>query len=229
MIHQKLLIWVTSDCNLSCPLCNQSHSIELNPGYQMSIAEVKKIVSSCKRRGIHFSVIELIGGEPSMWKNIKEGIKLLNEITDDIFFVTNGSNSELVIGLGLKHWILSTSQATKKQLLEYKDHFPKMGFNSHSHKRVPLTPVPDTIPAECVVGISPFNSNIKENGVAYLRGKVYYCNLAFAASNLVPVTDDMVCDFEDDFITKFADKKFDKEICQYCLCNSKVWNKLPVE
>ena len=226
MINLKLLVWVTSDCNLTCPLCNQFHSMGINLGYHMPLNEVKNLVESCKRRNIHFSVIELIGGEPTLWVNLKEGIKILNEITDDIFFVTNGQNPELVISLGLKHWIVSTSQATKAQWERFKGHTDKIICNVHQHKIVPVNAIPNSIPAVCVVAVDPFNPIQRENGIGYLRGKMYYCNLAFALSDRVPLTDDMWCDLEDDFVTKFSNKTFDKEICKYCLCNGKVWSQI---
>lgn len=226
MVNLKLLIWVTSDCNLKCPLCNQNYTIIMNPNYQMSMKELRHIIDSCKSRGIHFSVIELIGGEPTLWKHLKEGVKALKEITDDVFFVTNGNNPELVTSLGLKHWIVSTSQCTQAQLERFAGYHDKIKYNAHAHRKVPDIPFPNVLPAYCVVDRSPFDPNIKENGIGYLFGKVYYCNCGYALSDKTPITDDVVCDFEDDFVTKFAEKKWDKPMCQRCLCNDYVWRQL---
>jgi hypothetical protein len=198
----------------------------LNPDYQMGMDELKNIISSCKRRGIHFSIIELIGGEPTLWVNLQEGVEALKEITDDLFFVTNGNNPELVMSLGLKHWIVSTSQASPEQVKKYECCSSQFLRNDHHHKKVPTVPVPNSLPADCVVDRDPFNPVQLENGMAYLKGNVYYCNLGFALSDRVPLTSDMICNFEDDFVTKFSNKKFDKKICQYCLCNGNVWRAI---
>jgi hypothetical protein len=193
----------------------------------MPMSEVQHIVDSCKKRGIYFSVIEITGGEVTLWENLEEGVEALWEITDDIFFVTNGNNPKRVINLGLKHWILSTSQATKEQIKEYKNYLPQMGVNGHAHKPVYREPILGTLPAMCVAGISPFNSKVRENSIEYLKGKVYYCNSIFPLSCKMPLTDDLVCDFEDDFLTKYKNRRFDKKVCQICLCNSRVWSRVP--
>lgn len=221
----KLHIWVSSECNLSCPLCNEKNTICMNRGYQMDLAEIDSIVESCKQRNIRFSVIELIGGEVTLWKNFREGVRRFKEISDDLFLVTNGNNQQLLRET-VGHWITSTSQASKKQIEEVKDIPSRATFNTHSHKPVPVEPMEGVLPADCVVDRSPSNPSIKENGLVYIRGKVYYCCTTFALSDRVPLTDDMWCSFEDDFIAKFAVKTFDKEICKYCLCNSKIYSRL---
>ena len=226
MINLKLLIWVTSDCNLKCPLCNQNYTIITHLNYQMSMEELRHIIDSCKVRGIRFSNIELIGGEPTLWKHLRDGVEALKEITDDVWFVTNGNDPELVISLGLKHWIVSTNQCTQAQLERFAGHYDKIKYNPCAHKIVPDIPLPDSLPAICNVSHSPFNSSIEENGLGYLFGDVYYCNCIVALGDMTPITNDLICRFEDDFVMKFAEKKFDKPACQRCLCNDKVWTRI---
>lgn len=224
----KFLIWVTSDCNMSCPLCNQAHTMRTHKGYQMSMKEVFGIVESCKKRGIHFEDIELIGGEPTLWINLKEGVKELKKITDHIFFVTNGTNPEIPPASGVDRWVVSISQVTrenKKVFAKYGT--SKMKFTGHYHKKVPDKPLDGVLPADCVASRCTFPPHQPENNIVYLKGKMYYCNLVVGLSDRLPIEEDTVCDFEDDFLSFFKDKKFDKEMCRYCLCNHKVWKLLP--
>jgi hypothetical protein len=225
---KRLVIWVTSVCNLSCKFCNQRYTMDNNPEYQMSIDEVKYIVNSCLERGIHFDIIEITGGEPSLWENITEGVPLLNQITKTLTLVTNGNNPDLIISLGLKGWGVSATQATKEQLAKFDRVRDRAFINGHTHKQVPFVPIEDSLPAACCVRGDPdLHAMAGEvNSMMYIRGNVYYCNCAFALQERIPLNEDVVCKFEDDFVAKFINKQYDQEMCKYCLCNSNVWNKI---
>lgn len=218
----RLLIWVTSECNLSCKWCNQAFTMKSYSHYQMSQQEVIHIVNSCERRGIRFDVIELTGGESSLWKNIEFGAKWFSTICDQVTLVTNGNNPGLIKSLGLQSWIVSESQATSEQMEQYKDVSNKVVINSHEHKKSPAIAVKGVLPADCCVKIDSYG--IAQNLIEYIKGKIYYCCTAFAISQYVKLTPDLVCDFEDDFLQRFSEKKYNKEICKYCLCNTKIWN-----
>jgi organic radical activating enzyme len=215
-----MVIWTTSDCTLHCEYCNQGYTIEQNKDYQMSMNEVNYIVDSCKKRDIHFGVIELGGGEPTLWVNLKEGIEKFRSICDEVYLTTNGNNPELVISLGLKAWTVSVSQATKKQLAKYEPYKDRIIFNNHSHHSLPEEPI--GLPGICCV--KAFRDGTPENCLSYICGKVYYCCLAFANTRKAVMSDNIICDFEDDFLTKFSDKTFEEDICNYCVCNAKIFD-----
>lgn len=222
----RLYIWVTSKCNLACPYCSQKYTMSQNKGYEMNLAEVRYIVDSCHERGLHFRTIELTGGEASLWKHLEAGFKQFSTICDTVTMATNGNNPERVIALGMKSWIVSASQASPEQLQKYHTTVPKgrISFNTHKHKKPPSEAMKDVLPAVCCTRVTP--SGEHQVTMEYLRGKVYYCCDAFAHTEYVKVTDDIVCDFEDDFVGKFSNKDYNKEICRYCLCNQRVWNQL---
>jgi len=117
----NLSIWVTSNCNLNCKLCVAKHTMQINKGYEMPLSEVEYIVDSCKKRSIRPAIIDLTGGEPSLWGNIKEGVELLKKICDSVSLTTNGNNPELIMSLGLKEIVVSSSQATAEQLRKYDE------------------------------------------------------------------------------------------------------------
>lgn len=223
-MNTRFYIWVTSDCNLACPYCIQKYTMLQNKGYEMSLEEVKHIVDSCKKRGIHFTEIELTGGEASLWAHLEEGYKLFSTICDSVTLATNGNNPERVLALGMKTWIVSASQATPAQMKKYQHVRHLLTVNSHKHKKMPTSPVQGVIPSVCCTRINP--QGVPQIAIEYIRGKVYYCPDCFAHSEHVEMTPDLVCDFEGDFLTRFTNKTYDKEICKYCLGNQKIWNQL---
>lgn len=220
----RLLIWVTSKCNLRCPNCSQAYTMKINKQYEMPIYEVDVIVKSCLERKIHFDIIELTGGEASLWTFLEYGFAEFSKVSDMVTMVTNGNNPERVKSLGMKTWIVSASQATKEQLKQYEG-LSNVHYNSHQHKKLPDKPFDNVLPASCCVSRTPDGLH-PQNALEYIRGKVYYCCDAFAHSEKTGLTDDIVCSFEEDFIKKFSDKKYDKEICRWCLCNGKIWSQL---
>ena len=218
----RFMIWVTSDCTLNCKWCSQRYTRRKHDGYQMSMDEIEYIVNNCQRRGLYFDAIEITGGEPSLWKNLEYGVRRFSYICDSVTLVTNGNNPERIKSLGLKEWIVSTSQATGEQLESYKD-TPAI-YNTHEHREPPTEPFEDVLPADCCVSLTP-DGACPQNLIMYLKGKVYYCCNAYALSEFTG-EEGIVCSFEDDFNVLFLDKTYDKEICKYCICNHNVWNRL---
>jgi hypothetical protein len=209
--------------------------MEDTKGYQMSLEEVHYIVDSCKARGLHFDIIEITGGEASLWKGIKEGVPLFATICDMVTLATNGNNPELIRSLGLKTFILSQSQATPAQMKQYEDIVHTLTINNHQHKKMPEKPFDNVLPSSCATTVTPpipcVPKGVPRGGLPqatfeYVKGKVYNCPDCYTHLQYVPATDDIVCDFEDDFVSKFYNKNFNKEICRYCLGNHKVWNKI---
>ena len=220
----RILIWVTSMCSLDCKWCSHKYTRTQYSDYQMQMEEVRMFVDSCKARHIHFDVIELTGGEASLWDNLEEGIELFKQVSNDITLVTNGNNPDRIINLNLKHWIVSSSQASSSQLLKYEPYNSKINYNSHQHKKPPTTAVPNSLPANCCVLKDVFGRT--QDSMLYLKGKVYYCCNAFPITEYINIDDEIVCDFEDDFVSKMSNKSFTHPVCQYCICNVKVWERI---
>lgn len=225
-MNVRMLIWVTSNCTLSCKWCNQKYTMEQNAGYEMSLEEVSYIVASCKERGIRFHVIELTGGEASLWTHLEAGVQLFKQICDSVTLATNGNNPDRILALNLPTWIVSESQATPAQMEKYHKVRSKLTINSHAHKQPPQEFIPAELclPAICCTGSDP--EGIPQISIEYIRGEVYYCCTAFALTEFTGKYERLVCDFEEDFLQKYAARRFDLDICQYCICNAKIWNLL---
>jgi hypothetical protein len=142
-----------------------------------------------------------------------------------VTLATNGNDPERIKALGLKTWIVSESQATPEQMEHYKDLRHRLTINGHTHKKMPTAPHNDVLPAACCTNVSPWGE--PQATFEYVKGKVYNCPDCYAHLEYVPVNDDICCDFEDDFVTKFMNKSYDKEICRWCLGNGRVWAQTP--
>lgn len=221
----RLIIWVISVCNLSCRLCGMSNTINQNHEYQMSMEEVDMIVESIKRRNIKIHVIELSGGEPTMWPILKEASEKFKTVCDELTLITNGNTPQKIIDLNLPRWAVSSSQANSTQLDQYKPYNHKIVYNNHQHVVPPEDPIKGVLPASCCVRSHPFTGQ-EQNSIFYQKGKVYYCCFTNEIKRKVPITDDLVCDFEEDFIIKFSNKDYNKPMCEYCICNSRIFTKI---
>jgi uncharacterized radical SAM superfamily Fe-S cluster-containing enzyme len=223
-MQTTLLLWVTSKCNLKCPLCSVKYIQKLLPDYEMSIEEVKEIIRSSKERNIHYGMIHYGGGEPTVWKHLKEATQLFYEsgITDHITLISNGTNPDKIFDIShmLPCYAISSTQCSKDQLNTFKNSGHKILYNNTEHVNLITKPQSNTLPALCCNACDYLSK--ETNQVHYINGKIYYCCYALVISEIVGLTLDLFCDFKDDFISKFADKIYDKNICQYCLCNSKV-------
>lgn len=229
----SLALFVTGLCSLKCPNCNQRVTRNALANYWMQKSELEHIVSSCKRRNIHFRTIEITGGEPSLWPILEWGLKFLNEsgIADYVTFVTNGNNAREVARLARRQSIcytVSSSQATKLQIEEHKRHGPdNVSWNEHQHRSLPKAVVQDSLPAICSQQTDRLGQAMSQ--LSYIQGNIYYCCLAYANSAIVGSDPRYVCSFDDDFVSHFAKRKFDVPICSVCVCNEKVWNTIKMD
>lgn len=224
----NLLIWVTSHCNLKCHLCMVKYSQSLMPDYEMGLEEVIHIINSSKERGFHYDMITLTGGEPTQWTYLKEGVRLFyrSGITDHISLISNGSHPQAIFEISemLSSYAISATQASEYHLQLFRNSGHRIIYNNETHKELPIKPILDTLPARCCNWLDQLGREV--NQVFYVREKVYYCCMVLVESKHEEITEDLCCSFEDDFIQYYKDKRYDKRICQYCLCNEKVWDSL---
>lgn len=222
-----MVLWVTSRCNLDCPLCNQQAARRKYPDYEMSKGELKEFLYSCRRRGITFSGVEIAGGEPSAWPLLGWGLRELRRtsISPFITFITNGNDAEHVASVAAKHEVtysVSTTQTTPEQVAIHRAKGVGVTWNDHAHRPVPQSPVPDSLPAECSQRRDRTGRIVRH--LLYFNGYVYYCCMALANSLIVGDDPRYRCRYDEDFVEFFSDRKFDVPICSVCLCNEKVWN-----
>jgi len=161
-----------------------------------------------------------------MWKYLEERVILFSRICDNVTLATNGNNPERILALGLKTWIVSASQATPEQLKKHQGVLKKLTVNKHSHKKMPTSPIPNTLPSICCTVVDPITKGA-QRAIEYIRGTIWICPDACSHVTRLGLDPNLYsCSFEEDFLTRFDDSKNSQEICQYCLGNQKVWNKI---
>lgn len=217
-----ITFWVTSRCNLNCPKCNQRPAIEEHPNYEMPLEELKAFIASSQQRGIHYAAVELTGGEPTLWPHFAEGLRLLRDsgITDWPTFVTNGRDAEYVALLSQRLGIsygLSATQATKEQVTTHLTINPNTFVNREPHRQTPAQPIPNSLPAVCVVEVN--RQGRKVLPLAYYKGRIYHCCTARSLRGHVKSVS-----FQEDFLAFFTKEPRNQIMCSQCLCNSKVWS-----
>jgi hypothetical protein len=83
-------LYVISACSLACAECIMQHAMKAYKQYQMSIDEVKQLIDVSEQSNYRFEFI-LTGGEPLLWPNLHEGVRLLrsSRITKSIRIFSN--------------------------------------------------------------------------------------------------------------------------------------------
>ena len=87
-------LFVTSRCNLWCKECIM-RGLMKNRKYEMSLDELTAFIDVTEKSGYKFHYM-LTGGEPLIWKNLKEGVKLLRQSLscNYLYLFTNLVNHE---------------------------------------------------------------------------------------------------------------------------------------
>ena len=224
-----LVLWVTSQCNLSCPLCNQRYAREDYSHYNMSREELNHFVTSCQERNIHFSTIELAGGEPTLWPLFSTALAELKDsgICDRVTFITNGRDAARVAGLANRHglfYVVSKSQCTEEQEATHKKIGVGLLWNKGKHLVIPTQPLPDSLPSVCSQRQDGHGRVVRQ--LFYLEGVVWYCCLAYTNSKIIGSDARLSCPFEEDFQSFFSKREPGLPICQICLCNKLVWDQI---
>ncbi|MEZ4750221.1 MAG: 4Fe-4S cluster-binding domain-containing protein [Bdellovibrionota bacterium] len=89
----RLSLYVTSICSLDCEECIMQFLMKADPKYQMSLEELDKFISMSEYSNYSFDFL-LTGGEPLIWKNLREGLKRLRQsrICNSIRILSNAMN-----------------------------------------------------------------------------------------------------------------------------------------
>ena len=169
----KLGIFVTTKCNANCPECAQKPTMISQPGYDMSIEEIEKLVYYSEMSGYVFEEIYITGGEPMLWKNIVKGLRILKAagIAKKIILFTNGMVSGDVYDeiLDFVDMVRITDYGWNAKKVKYwTDKYETTGkvvsYKQNVMYSTPEDPVEGSLPADC---------NCKM--FAYIFGKISLC------------------------------------------------------
>ena len=227
-----LVLWTTSKCNMSCVYCNQDNTRKQFPGYSMDQEELSHLISSCKAREIHFSTVELSGGEPTLWPLFDTAIDQLQKsgITDAVTFITNGQDAKHVAEIANKYglyYVVSQNHCSEENYKIHKQLGVGLVLNTGKHLPLPKAPVKGSIPGTCTQQQDMHGRVICQ--LMYINGNVWYCCSACANVNKVRNKHTLSQPFESDFPAFFSIRKFTMNICSVCLCNKIIWDRLSLE
>ena len=233
-MYKDSLFLVTSKCNLDCPFCSRWFFHKDYSGYQMSMEELSDICTRVTDLGIHFDAVRVTGGEPTLWKHLGKGLRLIREsgITDKIMLMSNCVTVNETISLIEADYIdeVRTNLAVEmknrynaKGIEKLKAKFPdKVYVVMDTHFPHPWPPLEDVLPA----GWKNGRIGCVCDHVTFLGHEVFQCanehdRCRFAGEKPEPTN------LFEDWITHFNDpKKFNRLMCSVCLVNPKVKAKI---
>jgi hypothetical protein len=198
------------------------------PGYEMDRKELDQFVADCQQRGLSFDTVEFTGGEPLLWEHLEYACELLTStgVARSLLLITNGTNPLRMAAVlnYFDRYVVSQSHCLPADLLIHQQ-LGKAIYNTHQHKPLPQMPHLGVLPAQCCTARDLIGR--KTNVVVYLCGRVWYCCLAFANQQRTQLDEGLSVAWQDYRPETFQDKRYDKLICTVCVCNEKVWGRLP--
>lgn len=221
---QNLSIFCTTRCNLRCPLCACRDLMDRVPGYDMGLDELRHFVARCEELQLHFAWAWFTGGEPTLWPNLVEGVRILagSACFGKLRINTNGAaieQLEPVIDLlaNVRMSVYKSNAKRAAELAPVREQY-KLGFWSEPHRKLPDGPVPNSLPGACICPIP-----------GYFLGRVYVCPGAYG--NLPRMghrldNPELSCHVDDDFATYYRqrmDTRFYSDCCQWCISNGIVY------
>lgn len=86
-----MVILTTTACQLRCKNCAVDSWMRKNTGFCTSLNQVRKMIDCSIASGYHFEYVNLVGGEPLLWKNLVPALRLINEshVSDNVSIITN--------------------------------------------------------------------------------------------------------------------------------------------
>lgn len=84
-----------SGCNFKCPYCHNSYLIQIREG----IRSEKEFFDYLKKRANLIEGVCITGGEPTLWKGLKDFIKNIKDLNFEVKLDTNGSRPQVLENL----------------------------------------------------------------------------------------------------------------------------------
>lgn len=227
-IIDRIFIEVCGDCNYNCKSCGHSSFRSVYKNYHMTIHELNRFLYYTKKSKYYIREACIHGpGEPTLWKNLNEGIKVLHEsdVVGGIYLLTNGSfldriEEETFEYIG-KLDISIYPDAKKNDLITYLcDKYPdKIGLGHYNKFWVsPTKEDVGSIPCRCTCPTPSFIGN-----------KIFYCSgCIFDAAKLkgVDIYDchEVYSVLKENYLENASLGNFD--LCKYCAVNDNIYKQL---
>lgn len=214
-------LYTTSVCNLTCGECIMQFQMDADKKYHMPLDELSDFLKFSLISGYRFQVL-LSGGEPLLWKNLEDGLRLLrnSSVIEKITMFSNGMYPDRVtqeIAENIDVIRVSYYQYNEKHMVILKNKWPSKVeiVDKQEFWKNPTSAVPKEIalPVECLN--APFH--------LYNRN-VYACShcntLSLHSGSKVKLSNALGVNF----LNGIMDLKegLAEDVCTWCISNKKV-------
>ncbi|MBO7708215.1 MAG: 4Fe-4S cluster-binding domain-containing protein, partial [Thermoguttaceae bacterium] len=157
--------FTNSTCPRACRQCNQQRYLRQTRGWEATLDDVEFFCRCAELQGYTFERVILAGGDPYIWKNLEEGVRMfhdspafggVNLFTGIIDEKLTRRIEPLMQYIGLSYYGVEPEFTSPKM---------EVDRTSASHWILPSEPVPGTLPADCCC----FGPNVR-------AGRVYRCS-----------------------------------------------------
>ena len=224
----RVFFEVCSDCQYDCINCGHSSFRSVYKNYHMSIPELNRFLYYTEKSNYYIREAYLHGpGEPTLWKNLNEGIKILHEsnVVGGIGMITNGVSLYRIKEETFQYIdrirISVYPDAKKNDFITYlQQKFPEKikleVFKQFMSK--PNREYPDSIPCTCACPVPVF-----------VKNNFFYCSgTIFDAAKLkgVDVFDchEVYTELKENYLDNYSIGNFD--LCKYCISNGNICKQL---
>lgn len=235
-VIRRIIFQVCSDCQNNCQFCNSKHLIDIYKNYHLTIQELNKFIYYTKKSNYYYNKILLYGpGEPTLWDNLNEGIKILynSGITDNICMYSNGVSidnikEETWSYLNNIRFSIYPSTKNKKYLREIQKKYGKNKISEvhiHSFYSYLTKKQKGNIPCKCLCP-----------GPTFIKDKIFFfchCPSLFTAAKIMGVNifdyENIYSKLKENYLVEIEDEieqTRDFEFCKYCVANSNVVSSL---
>ena len=227
-VTDRICLEVCSDCQYNCMNCGHGSFKSIYKNYHMSIHELNRFLYYTEKSNYHIREVLLHGpGEPTLWKHLNEGIKILYEsdVIGDIYISTNGVSLDRIKEETFKYIdkirISVYPDAKENDIIGYlQQRFPeKIELEvMNRFTSLPNREYPNSIPCRCSCPI-PF----------FIEDKIFYCGgSVFDAAKLKGVDifgcHEVYTELKENYFDNISVGNFD--LCKYCVLNSNIGKQL---
>lgn len=227
-IREILALHVTSTCNLACSECIMQWQMNDNFTYHMSIEEIERFIHFTKLSNYKFQRLTISGGEPFLWKNLDEGLKLLmnSGVTNEITVFTNAVFYKKLTPSIIKN--ITTIRVS------YYDHLQGGTDNTEHIKELQkIHPKVEVVPRDVFTRIpsEPIHSTeevrCKNLYTQYYNGNIYACahahSLALKVGSKIKTGEPIGINYLDNTVE--IRKGQHTDLCSVCVSNASISSK----
>jgi len=216
----------TARCDLDCPTCGQRALRRARPGYDLAIDQVVELLTRADALGVSFAAVCLGGGEPTLWPHFDVAVELLAAAgcVGEIRVLTNGRDPDAILrhaddlGRVMVTDYPAHRERVDRLVAEYPGRLARWAFD---HRPPPAEPLAGTLPAACRCG-KPCLYGRRIFDRAPSPDRLVRLGLDLGDPNQsVDLADDWPA-----WLQRREAGKYTRPICEICISNKRVWDRL---